>query len=276
MHSLTSAEELLAGIRRGELFLDYQATFELGSLRARGAEALIRWDHPQRGVLRPGQFLPLMAGGLGSALVKRAVTELALDRAITQCGEWRRAGLDIPVSVNVAPCSLTDSTVPAAIDALLRRENVPPDRLTVEVTEQVGQIDTFAARAALDEIASLDVRLSLDDFGTGDASLQRLRTLLFHEIKIDQSFVAGVCTQPVDRHIIAFTIRLATELGMEVVAEGVETAPMLHAIAELGPGLGQGYYLHRPSTPPEIATLFRPTLAIDLRTPGAVEAEALR
>src|SRR3954447_18042779 len=223
MRSLMSAEELLAGMTRRELFLDYQATFDLRTMQARGAEALIRWDHPQRGVLRPGQFLPLIASGLGSALVKEGVTAFVLDRAITQCGDWRRAGLDIPVSVNVAPCSLTDDSVARAIEKLLARENVPADRVTVEVTEQIGHLDGMTARSALDDIGSLGVRLSLDDFGTGDASLQRLQTLVFDEIKIDQCFAAGVCRKPVDRHIIEFTVGLASKLGMSVVAEGIES-----------------------------------------------------
>jgi len=271
-----SAEELLTGLARRELFLDYQATFDLETMQARGAEALLRWDHPERGVLRPGQFLTVMASGLGSALVREGITRFVLDRAITQCATWRQAGLDIPVSVNVAPCSLIDDSVPTAIEQLLHREQVPAHRLTIEVTEQVGQLDARAARDALDGIASLDVRLSLDDFGTGDASLRRLQTLLFDEIKIDQSFVAGVCRRPVDRHIIEFTVGLATKLGMSVVAEGVETGMLLSVLNEIGPVLAQGYYLHRPSTPEEVADHFCPTLAIDLRTPAHNGVEVLQ
>src|SRR4051794_37219327 len=233
MRSLTSAEELLAGLSRRELFLDYQATFDLETMQARGAEALLRWAHPERGVLLPGQFLSVMAGGLGSALVSERITRFVLDRAITQCAEWRRAGLDIPVSVNVAPCSLHDNSVPRAIEQLLQREQVPAHRLTIEVTEQIGQLDGRATREALEGIASLDVRLSLDDFGTGDASLRRIQTLLFDEIKIDQSFVAGVCRRPVDRHIIEFTVGLADKIGMSVVAEGVESGALLTVLGEM-------------------------------------------
>jgi EAL domain-containing protein (putative c-di-GMP-specific phosphodiesterase class I) len=268
MQSLTSAEELLKAIDRGQLFLDYQATVELESMQPRGAEALIRWRHPSRGVLSPGQFLPLMASGLGSAMVKVAVTRFVLDDAISQCAEWRRAGLDIPVSVNVAPCSLTDSSVPDAIEELLHREHVPADRLTIEVTELVGQLDTTEAVGALDDLARLGVRLSLDDFGTGHASLQRLHTRTFDEIKIDRTFVTGVCTHTVDRRIVEFTVELARHLDMEVVAEGVETAIVLRELGILGPGLAQGYYLHRPSNASEVAELFQRAGAIDLRTPG--------
>jgi EAL domain-containing protein (putative c-di-GMP-specific phosphodiesterase class I) len=267
MQSLTSAEELLRAIDRGQLFLDYQATVEVDSMQPRGAEALIRWRHPSRGVLSPGQFLPLMASGLGSAMVKEAVTRFVLDVAITQCAEWRRVGLDIPVSVNVAPCSLTDSSVPDAIEELLFRERVPADRLTIEVTELEGQLDTTAAVVALDDIARLGVRLSLDDFGTGHASLQRLHARTFDEIKIDRTFVSGVCSHVVDRRIVEFTVELARHLDMEVVAEGVETAVVLRELGVLGPRLAQGYYLHRPSNPGEVADLFRGTDAIDLRAP---------
>jgi EAL domain-containing protein (putative c-di-GMP-specific phosphodiesterase class I) len=276
MRSPTSAEELLTGLARRELVLDYQATFDLETMQPRGAEALLRWDHPERGVLRPGEFLSVMASGLGSALVRDGITRFVLDRAITQCAEWRRAGLDIPVSVNVAPCSLNDDSVPRAIEQLLQREQVPAHRLTIEVTEQVGKLDGRPAREALDGIAGLDVRLSLDDFGTGDASLQRLQTLLFDEIKIDQSFVAGVCRRPVDRHIVEFTVGLATELGMSGVAEGVERSPLLSVLREIGPVLAQGYYLHRPSTPDEVAAQFRPTLSIVLRPPVHDGVEVLQ
>jgi EAL domain-containing protein (putative c-di-GMP-specific phosphodiesterase class I) len=275
MQSLTSAEELLRAIERGQLFLVYQATVDVGSMQPRGAEALIRWRHPSRGVLSPGQFLPLLSSGLGSAMVKTAVTRYVLDDAISQCAEWRRQGLDIPVSVNVAPCSLTDGSVPQSIEELLLRERVPADRLTVEVTEQAGQLDTEAERVALDEIARLGVRLSLDDFGTGHASLQRLHTRTFDEIKIDRLFVAGVCTDLVDRHIIEFTVELARRLDMDVVAEGVETLPVLNELANLGSGLAQGYYLHRPSCPAEVASLFQRTLSIDLRTPQRTSMEVL-
>ena len=275
MQSLTSAEELLRAIDRGQLFLDYQATVELGSMQPRGAEALIRWRHPLRGVLSPGQFLPLIGSGLGSAMVKMAVTRFVLDDAISQCAEWRRHGLDIPVSVNVAPCTLTDCSVPDTIAQLLHRERVPADRLTVEVTEQAGQLDTPGARLALDAIAHLGVRLSLDDFGTGHASLQRLHSRMFDEIKIDRSFVAGVCTDLVDRHIIEFTVELARRLDMQVVAEGVETVVVLDELASIGSHLAQGYYLHRPSKPNDVAALFRRTLAIDLRTPERPSMEVL-
>ena len=267
MQSLTSAEELLKAVERGQLFLDYQATVEVDSMKPRGAEALVRWRHPTRGVLAPAEFLPLMTCGLGSALVKAAVTRFVLDDAISQCAEWRRLGLDIPVSVNVAPCSLTDSSVPEAIEELLSREHVPADRLTIEVTELPGHLDATAAVVALDEIARLGVRLSLDDFGTGYASLQRLHTRAFDEIKIDQSFVSGVCTDIVDRHIIEFTVALARDLDMEVVAEGVETAIVLRELNILGPALAQGFFLHRPSNPGVVEELFRGSLAIDLRAP---------
>ena len=241
--SLTSAVDLLTAIEDDELVLHYQGIFDAHTTRLVGAEALVRWDHPDLGLLPPGAFLPTdMSGGLGWAL-----TNFVLEEALRQCAQWWRRGQRIGISVNLSPGRLADDVLPDRIASLLRREQLPPSALTVEITEHRCNIDPVGIREALVALARLGVRLSLDDFGTGESSLGRLRHLHFDEIKIDRQFVAGIATQPADRHIVRFTTELAHELGSRVVAEGVETEEALAVLCEAGVDLAQGFLLHRPA-----------------------------
>lgn len=243
--SLVSLVELLQGLEQGELFVEYQAVFDIGTGAVRGAEALIRWDHPDRGVLPPSEFLPMaMRGGLGGL-----ITDLVLEEAVAQCAEWRVRGYDVPVSVNVSAAAFAGTDLPATVDAVLAKYGVPPNRLTVEITEHACTFENTELRDTFTALARLGVRLSLDDFGMGESSLSRLQQLQFDEVKIDRSFVSHVCNEPTDRNIVVFITRLAHSLGMKVVAEGVETAEVLSALSELGPDLAQGFHLHRPSNP---------------------------
>jgi EAL domain-containing protein (putative c-di-GMP-specific phosphodiesterase class I) len=249
--SLASLVELLQAVEQGELFLDYQAVVDIGTGAVRGAEALIRWDHPTRGVLPPSEFLAMaMRGGLGGL-----VTDMVLEEAVAQCAEWRIRGFDVPVSVNVSAAAFAGNDLPASVDAVLTKYAVPPDRLTVEITEHACTHENRELRDTFTALARMGVRLSLDDFGMGESSLSRLQQLQFDEVKIDRSFVAHVCDEPTDRNIVVFITRLAHSLGMKVVAEGVETAEVLSTLTELGPDLAQGYHLHRPSSPSEFPTL---------------------
>lgn len=243
--SLGSVVGLLHAVEQRELFVEYQAVYEVGTGVVRGAEALVRWNHPQRGIVPPGDFLGLAGhGGVG-----RRITEFVLETAVTQCARWRREGRDIPVSVNVSAAAFAGRDLPIAVDRVLSRCHVPPDRLTVEITEHACAIENIELRDTFTTLARMGVRLSLDDFGMGESSLSRLQQLHFDEVKIDRSFVAHVCAQPTDRNIVLFTTRLAHSLGMKVVAEGVETAEVLDELQTLGPDLVQGFHLHRPSGP---------------------------
>jgi EAL domain-containing protein (putative c-di-GMP-specific phosphodiesterase class I) len=244
--SLTTAVDLLSAIEAQQLLLHYQGIFDTATGTLVGAEALVRWEHPDLGVLPPARFLPAdMAGGLGWAL-----TNFVLEEALRQCGEWRRRGTPIGISVNLSPGRLADQVLPDRIEALLQREHLPASALTVEITEHRCNIDPIGIRDALVALSRLGVRLSLDDFGTGESSLSRLRHLHFDEIKIDRQFVSGMTCDPTKRHIVRFTTELAHELGSRVVAEGVETDAELAAITELGVDLAQGYLLHRPAPQP--------------------------
>jgi EAL domain-containing protein (putative c-di-GMP-specific phosphodiesterase class I) len=243
--SIGSLVELLHGLEERQLFVDYQAVLDLHTGAVRGAEALVRWDHPERGVVGPGGFLSLaMKGGLGGLL-----TEFVLDEAIGQCAAWRIQGYDVPVSVNVSAADFAGDDLPATVANALGKHGVPADRLTVEITEHACTVANGELRDTFAVLARMGVRLSLDDFGMGESSLSRLQQLQFDEVKIDRSFVSNICDEPTDRYIVEFTSRLAHSLGMQVVAEGVETAAVLDALCELGPDWAQGFHLHQPTLP---------------------------
>lgn len=243
--SVGSIVELWSALDNGELFVDYQAVFDVVTGSVRGAEALVRWNHPDLGVVLPSAFLTYaLRDGVG-----RALTEFVLDSAAGQCAEWRLQGYDIPVSVNVSAAAMLSHDLLSLVDAVLDRHGLPADRLTLEITEHACEVQNSQLRSTVTTLARMGVRLSLDDFGTGDSSLSRLQQLHFDEVKIDRSFVANVTTQPTDRNIVEFAIRLAHSLGMRVVTEGVETGEALAAVSELGTDLVQGFLLHRPCPP---------------------------
>ena len=243
--SLASLVELLRGVEQRELFLDYQAVVDADTGAIRGAEALIRWDHPDRGPLAPSEFLGIaMRGGLGGR-----VTEFVLEEAVAQCAEWRLGGRDIPVSVNVSAAAFAGTDLSSTVSAVLSKYDVPPGHLTVEITEHACTFENTELRDTFTALARMGVRLSLDDFGMGESSLSRLQQLHFDEVKIDRSFVSHVCNEPTDRNIVTFTTTLAHSLGMKVVAEGVENAEVLAVLRDLGSDFVQGFHLHRPSRP---------------------------
>ena len=241
--SLHSAIDLLEAIEHQELALYYQALFSVPALEVVGFEALLRWEHPTRGTLAPGVFLPAdMDGGLGWTL-----TNFVLEEAVRACSAWQEQGLRAGVSVNISPGRLADEVLPELLTTLLARYDVEPHWLTVEITEARCGLDPEGVRKALNALSRLGIQISLDDFGTGDSTLARLRCLHFDEVKIDRCFVAGAATDPTDRHIVAFATNLAHSLGMKVVAEGVENAAALATVQALGVDIAQGFHLHRPS-----------------------------
>ena len=240
--TLHSAVALLEAIESRQLELHYQALHALPSTEVVGFEALVRWAHPTRGLLAPGAFLPGdMDGGLGWTL-----TNFVLEEAIRECAGWQRRGVAAGVSVNISPGRLADEVLPDYLVGLLAHHGVEARWLTVEITEARCSVDPDGVRRALTALSRLGVRVSLDDFGTGDSTLARLKDLSFDEVKIDRCFVAGVADDPTDRNIVEFATKLAHSLGMKVVAEGVETAACLRVLAKLGVDIAQGFHLHRP------------------------------
>jgi diguanylate cyclase (GGDEF)-like protein len=234
--------ELRHGIDNDELVLHFQPKVALDTRRVIGVEALVRWQHPERGLLGPGEFL----GVAERTGLITDVTRWVLDAAVRQCAAWRERGTELPVAINLAAANIVDVTLPDAVESTLRRWNVPGELLECEISEDTVMGDPRRATEVLERLRALGVRLSLDDFGTGHSSLSYLKSLPLDEVKIDQSFVTGMALDPSDAAIVRSTIDLARHLGLDVVAEGVETEDVLEVLVSLDCDVAQGFLLSRP------------------------------
>jgi diguanylate cyclase (GGDEF)-like protein len=243
---------LLAELRRAlacdELVLHYQPKVAVDSGAVIGVEALVRWQHPERGLLPPSEFVPL-AERTGTVA---ELTRWVLDHALAQCRAWRDAGIDLPVAINVAAANIVDVTLPEAVAAALERHGVPGERLECEISEDTVMADPVRAMDVLGRLRQMGVRLSLDDFGTGHSSLAYLKRLPLDEVKIDRSFVLGMTDDENDAVIVRSTIDLARNLGLDVVAEGVENEEILRGLGDLHCDVAQGFHLSRPLPPAEL------------------------
>jgi diguanylate cyclase (GGDEF)-like protein len=243
---------LLAELRRAlagdELVLHYQPKVSVLDGRVTGVEALIRWEHPERGLLPPAEFVPLAerTGAISE------LTRWVLNTALAQCAAWRRAGLDFPVAINLAAANIVDITLPDAVAEALERHGVPGDQLECEISEDTVMADPMRAMEVLGRLRDLGLRLSLDDFGTGHSSLAYLKRLPLDEVKIDRSFVLGMADDENDAVIVRSTIDLARNLGLDVVAEGVENAEILSGLGALHCDVAQGFHVSRPLPPAEL------------------------
>jgi EAL domain-containing protein (putative c-di-GMP-specific phosphodiesterase class I) len=212
-------------------------------------------------VVGPDEFIELAeVSGLIHPLTRWVVTT-----AVTQCGRWRSAGLDITVSVNISARNFADGELTQTIAAALAQANVPADRLVLEITESQLMSDPVAALEAMERMTALGVRTSVDDFGTGYSSMSHLRRLPINEIKIDQSFVLDMTRNESDRAIVRSIIELGHNLGLEVVAEGVEDSATLGALIDMGCDRVQGFLLSAALAPEDLpAWAAGPNLVIDL------------
>jgi diguanylate cyclase (GGDEF)-like protein len=243
---LATTEALRTALYSDQLVLHYQPQLDLTTGCVTGVEALVRWQHPARGLLYPDDFLPLAeAAGLMPAL-----TTIVLDQALRQCAEWRAAGRELTVAVNLSPTNLLDPEMPNLVEALLTNLDLPPSALHLEITETVVMTDPEHSLANLRRFHKLGTRLAIDDYGTGNSSLTYLSTLPIHDIKLDKSFVIAMSGNgpSADRAtaIVESTITLARALGLDLIAEGVETADTLTELKRLGATFAQGYHLSRP------------------------------
>jgi diguanylate cyclase (GGDEF)-like protein/PAS domain S-box-containing protein len=237
---LTTERDLRAADLDRDLRAYYQPVVCLATGRVSAAEALLRWEHPTRGLVPPGLFIPVAEEtGLIDSLGL-----WVLDHACRQQVAW--ADHDLTVEVNLSPRQLFDPDLPCRVADVLARTGARADRLMLEVTES-ALIDDRVARSALAALEALGVGLALDDFGTGFSSLTSLRRYPFGTVKIDQSFVAEMTGNTRDRAIVRNVINLAHDLGMKIVAEGVETAEQLSVLTDIGADAAQGYYLGRPA-----------------------------
>jgi diguanylate cyclase (GGDEF)-like protein/PAS domain S-box-containing protein len=247
--------ELRRALDANELQLHYQPKVDLKTRTVVGAEALLRWAHPKRGYVSPAEFIPL-AEQTGAGLI-RPLTRWVLDRAVGEARGWERAGRHLPVAVNVSARSLHDGRIVDDVEEALLTHDLRSDRLLVEVTESAVMSDERHAAEVLSSLTSRGVMVSIDDFGTGYSSLGLLRRLPVHELKIDKSFVMGMAgkgaedtgaedTGAEDTAIVRSTADLAHNLGLNVVAEGVENQWTLDLLSTFGCDQAQGYHIARP------------------------------
>jgi diguanylate cyclase (GGDEF)-like protein len=243
---LTVLGDLRRALGGDELFLHYQPKYTLdGQLaggRIEGVEALLRWQHPLLGLIPPGEFIPV-AEGTGIIL---PLTERVLNMSLAQMRRWLDAGHAVPVAVNLSTRCLLDADLPDLVQRLLVEHDVPAELLRLEVTESAVMGDATRCMGVLQRLHDLGVRLSIDDFGTGYSSMAHLRRLPVDELKIDRSFVLGMTTTPQDAVLVRTAIDLGHNLGLTVVAEGVEGVEHVAALRALGCDIAQGFHYARP------------------------------
>jgi diguanylate cyclase (GGDEF)-like protein len=261
---LALAGELRRAIEQGELVVHYQPKADLSTGRIVGAEALARWQHPERGLLSSNEFVPIAER---TGLIK-PLSLYVVRSALEQCRAWSAAGLDLGVAVNLTIPDLLDLELPDRIAELLEETGVAPDRLELEITESTILADPFRVRQVLTQLNEMGLRLAIDDFGTGYSSLAYLKRLPVQTIKIDRSFVTGMCEDPSDATIVRSTIDLGRNLGLAIVAEGVETRETWNALRGLGCSLAQGYLIGRAMPADELALLLAERAEAPARTDG--------
>ena len=235
----------------GELLLHYQPKFTLDGRHIEGLEALLRWQHPERGMVPPGEFIPVAEG---TGIILR-LTERVLGLALTQMRRWLDEGHPVPVAVNLSTRCLMDADLPDLVAVLLAQHRVPARLLRLEVTESAVMGDAARCLDVLQRLHDLGVHLSIDDFGTGYSSMAYLRQLPVDELKIDRSFVMGMTDTQQDAVLVRTAIDLGHNLGLTVVAEGVEGAEHVAALQELGCDIAQGFHFARPMPSEDIGPL---------------------
>ena len=245
---LVLAGEFRRAIERDELVLHYQPKVSMKTARVVGVEALVRWRHPQRGLLAPDEFVPIVER---TALMK-PLTRWVLSAALRDCRAWRTAGYDLTVAVNVSMRNVIDPQLPETMRALLDAAGVQPAWSTLEITESVLMADPERAMETLSRLRRIGVRLAIDDFGKGYSSLAYLHRLSVDEVKIDKSFVLNITTDGSNVAIARATIELGRSLDFETVAEGVEDQGTWEVLASLGCDMAQGYHIAPPMSGAEL------------------------
>jgi diguanylate cyclase (GGDEF)-like protein len=245
---LTLLGELRRAIDQQQLVLHYQPKVDAHTGQVLGVEALVRWQHPEHGLIPPGEFIPLAERtGLITPL-----THYVLDAALRQCRTWRQAGHELSVAVNVSARCLLDLAFPDEVAGLLATWEVPARLLLVEITESTIMADPVHALEILGRLNAMGVQLAIDDFGTGYSSMAYLKNLPLDELKVDRSFVSQVTSSTRDAVIVRSTVDLGRNLGLRVVAEGVEDQTTWQQLDALGCDAIQGYYVSRPVPPEEL------------------------
>jgi diguanylate cyclase (GGDEF)-like protein/PAS domain S-box-containing protein len=257
---LTLEAELVLAAERNEFELFYQPQFHLADGSLIGAEALIRWRHPERGLVSPGEFMPVV----NTSPISERIAEWVLETACAKAAAWERAGQKLRIGVNLSPSQLQSGDLASSVAQALARTGLSPTSLELEVTEDILLHDEQGALNTFLKIQALGVRLVFDDFGTGFASLTYLKKFPLDGLKIDRSFVFGLLANPDDAAIVSSTIGLSKQLGLSVIAEGIEDRATADFLVRMGCGEGQGYFFGRPMPASEFEAKF-------LTAPAAAE-----
>ena len=239
---LSVLSDIRHALASDQIVVFYQPIVDLETLTVTGAEGLVRWQHPELGLIPPGAFVQTVeqTGLIGP------LTRHVLERSIAECAAWRAAGRELSVAVNLSVRNLLDRDLPREIERLLSQFSLPSDALQLEITESMIMSDPERAMSTVTRLSDLGVGMSVDDFGTGYSSLANLRRLPINDLKIDRSFVSPMLQDESDLIIVRSTINLGHDLGLRVVAEGVEDAATLRRLALLGCDFAQGYHVSRP------------------------------
>ena len=249
---LTLLGQLRQGLQSSELVLHYQPKVSLDTGEACGVEALVRWQHPERGLMPPDQFIPLAehTGLIGP------LTLYVLDAALAQVRAWTDAGYPIPVSVNLSTRNLLDEHFPDQVAALLMEHGVPGRMLNLEVTESAIMTEPVRAERLLVRLQALGATIAIDDFGVGYTSLAQLKKLPVNELKVDRSFVTSMATDSGNALIVQSVVDIGHNLGLVAIAEGVESPEVIAALNELGCDIAQGYHYSRPVPADELLSWY--------------------
>ncbi|NJS14339.1 MAG: EAL domain-containing protein [Sphingopyxis sp.] len=237
--SVMILSEFEAALASGHISVVYQPKYSLAAERIAGAEALIRWDHPERGAISPAIFVPIIE----RENLMQSLTLFVLDRALTDLADWNGGGGKFGCAVNISASLLSDAGFADQAAALVRRSGIDPALLTFELTETAVLSSLETAASTLDRFKQLGVKLSIDDYGTGQSTLSYLKSFAADEIKIDQSFVRLVASDNANRIMVRSTIEMAHALGISVVAEGVEDADAMKVLRDLGCDTVQGWHI---------------------------------
>ncbi len=245
--------EVRRAVEQNELRLHYQPIIDLSSERLLGFEALLRWQHPEHGLLPPADFIPLVE--LTDMI--EAMTWWVLEHTVERLAQWCHRGWNYHVSVNISARNIADVGLLDRLTQLLQRHDVPGQLLTMEITESTLMADPEQARRTLEALAGLGVRFAIDDYGTGYSSLAYLKSLPIHSLKIDRTFISQMLESAEDRIIVRSTVQLAHNLGMLVTAEGIENNTLLNDLRSLGCDKGQGFFICRPLAEAELEDWIR-------------------
>ena len=239
---LTLVAELRDALANGELLVHFQPQSDLTTRRIRGVEALLRWDHPHDGLLTADRFI----GQVERSGLSKEIRRLVLERSVAQWREWHGLGVELELAINLSPVDMLDVSLPEDIERLLDRYGLPSRCLVLEITERMLIADERRARAVVDHLTGLGVRIAVDDFGTGYSSLASLRSYPIRQVKLDRSLLAGVPGDPSAEAVVGGCVEIAHGVGATVVAEGIETPEQWRFVSLMGCDIAQGYLVGRP------------------------------